>query len=72
MKGWAELKILGPLACRADKYYTCDGCGEHHSYGSYMYFGRINGRPVHTCSKKCFEALVQAEKEVQDGKQEVR
>lgn len=50
--------VKGPMEMCSSNDYVCSYCGGNRSVGSTVFVGRVNGRVVRTCCKKCFHLIV--------------
>lgn len=49
------------MELRSSSDYVCDACSREVAKGEAMFLGRAGGKPVHACSRECFDAVVERE-----------
>lgn len=55
-------RVRGPVVCGSTNGFVCDGCGREVSAGVVdgLWLGRVWGKPIHACSRECFDAVVES------------
>jgi hypothetical protein len=52
--------VRGPMELPSDKVFICDHCGREvkGDMVSKVWMGRVMAKPIHCCSKECFDKVV--------------